>query len=145
MNNLQNQIPSSANWKKHQNDAISVSTWVESMSHLGEDNPVIYFKNQGECDTENILLKEDICLVLMMKFQVQMIHHFAKEKICIDETHGTNSYDFELHTLLTVDEFGAGCPVSHCFSNRKDHVIVEVFFNSIKRKVGVIDVKVYYV
>ncbi|KAJ3661708.1 hypothetical protein Zmor_006095 [Zophobas morio] len=57
LNNLQNQIPSSANWKKHQNDAISVSTWVESMSHLGEDNPVIYFKNQGECDTENILLK----------------------------------------------------------------------------------------
>ena len=74
-----------------------------------------------------------------------MIHHFAKEKICIDGTHGTNSYDFELHTLLTVDAFGAGCPVSHCFSNRKDHVIVEVFFNSIKRKVGVIDVKVYYV
>ena len=51
LNNLQNQISSSANWKKHENDAISVSTWVDSMSHLGEDNPVIYFKNPSSDDT----------------------------------------------------------------------------------------------
>ena len=30
-------------------------------------------------------------------------------------THGTNSYDFNLVTVLVVDEFGEGYPIAWCF------------------------------
>lgn len=34
--------------------------------------------------------------------------------------HGLNNYDFELTTIMVVDEFGEGVPVAFMFSNRKD-------------------------
>ena len=40
--------------------------------------------------------------------------------ICVDDTHGTNSYDFNLMTVLVVDEFGEGYPTAWCISNRTD-------------------------
>jgi len=58
-------------------------------------------------------------------------------------THGTNAYDIQLYTLLTVDEFGSGCPVACCFSNRSDELIFRQFFNVVKSKVGQIQSKVF--
>ena len=48
--------------------------------------------------------------------------------VCMDDTHGTNSCDFSLTTLLVVDEFGEGYPTAWCLSNRTDfHATVNLY------------------
>lgn len=39
---------------------------------------------------------------------------------------------------MTVDEYGTGCPVAFCFSNRVHETIFQLFFQQIKTKVGII-------
>jgi len=52
--------------------------------------------------------------------------------------HGLNAYDFELVTLLVVDDFGSGFPCCFMFTNLKDTKIYTVMFSIIKDKVGII-------
>ena len=56
--------------------------------------------------------------------------------ICIDDTHGTNSYDVHLTTVVFVDEFGEGYPTAWCLSNRTDCGTLVHFFQAIKKYLG---------
>jgi len=47
-----------------------------------------------------------------------------------------------LYTIVTVDEYGLGCPVAFCLSNGFDKAIFQLFFDKIKYNVGVINCKV---
>ena len=67
---------------------------------------------------------------------------FCKNGICADTTHGTNHYDFNLLTLLVVDEYGEGIPVGWMISNREDTLVIVEFLKSIKSRVG--DLKAEY-
>jgi hypothetical protein len=87
------------------------------------------------------LSKHDFALILMTKFQQETLQNFGRDKICVDGTHGTNAYDIQLYTVVTIDEFGSGCPVAFCLSNRSDELIFQLFFEKIKFNVGVIDCK----
>ena len=95
------------------------------------------YKTQGqnvhsECPS---LHKEDFMLVIQTQSQKQL---FGSNILCMDDTHGTNSYHFSLVTVLVVDEFGEGCPVAWCLSNRTDqHVLID-FLMSVKTNVGTI-------
>ena len=70
----------------------------------------------------------------MTEFHEKMLTKVGKERICIDSTHGTNGYNFQLTNLLTLDEFNAGVPVACCISNRTDETIMDTFFSNIKKK-----------
>lgn len=127
---------------KHCNDVVSVDLWV---AQCKEDysNTVLFYKKQGvEDDTYN-LCAVDFCLILMTDFQKNMINKFGNNIIAIDGTHGLNNYDFELTTLLVVDECGEGIPVGFMFTNRKDTYIYEVYFNVVKLHVSVITPKTF--
>ncbi len=126
--------------EKHPNDAVSVSAWVEEMKVKGTDNPVLLYKPQGEqqglCHNLNIT---DFVLVLQTQLQRQMLKSFGPNRVvCADATHGTNSYDFQLISLLVVDEFGEGFPVAWCLSNRTDQILLTHFFRRVKETSGVI-------
>ena len=56
--------------------------------------------------------------------------------ICIDGTHGTNSYDFYLTTVLTVDEFDAGYPTAWCLSNRTDFGAIVDFLRAVHMNIA---------
>uniref|UniRef100_A0A6P7FSL1 Uncharacterized protein LOC114332217 n=1 Tax=Diabrotica virgifera virgifera TaxID=50390 RepID=A0A6P7FSL1_DIAVI len=127
--------------KRHENDAISVKLWVNEMEKDTVENPVLYFKQQGEEDVR--LNKEDFLLIIMTKFQKRELLKFGHKKVCIDGTHGLNQYDFQLFTLMVVDEFDSGVPVSFCFSNRGDTEIFEILFECIKSKVGTLKPEVF--
>lgn len=83
--------------KYHENDAVSVRIWVELMKKIGGDNPVVFYKDQGEKGIEDFK-EEDFCLILMTKFQEKMLKEFGHEKLCVDSTHGTNP------SLTTLDD-----------------------------------------
>ncbi|GFS68422.1 MULE domain-containing protein [Trichonephila clavipes] len=67
--------------------------------------------------------------------QCEMLKKYVSH-ICIDGTHGTNGYDFELITLLILDDMRQGFPCSFFISNRTDYFVLEIFFAKIKEKVG---------
>lgn len=60
--------------------------------------------------------------------QRSILKEFGNQVITIDGTHGLNAYDFELTTLLTLDEYRQGFPVDFMFTNRKDTSIYQFFF-----------------
>lgn len=124
----------------HENDAVSVDLWVQQQQLLGVDSSVIFYKPQGALH-EN-LSPSDFLIVLMTPFQLEMAKKFINYKALIDSTHGTNKYDFQLTTLMTVDEFGVGCPVAYCLSTRTDVTSMEIFLNAVKERTGKIESQV---
>lgn len=119
--------------KKNQNDAVSIDMWAQEQKN-NENSAVLYYKKQGE--KSDILKDEDFCLIIMNRSQKLMLEKFGANIICVDSTHGLNNYDFELTTVMIIDEFGEGFPTAYMFTNRQDTYINEVFFNQIKEKVG---------
>ncbi|KAK5648070.1 hypothetical protein RI129_002962 [Pyrocoelia pectoralis] len=107
--------------KLHDNDAISVMLWVTKMSKY-EDNPVLYYKD------------DDFILIIMSHYQEEKFLEFGKSNVCVDGTHGLNSYNFQLFTILIIDNYGSGMPVAFCFSNREDTLLFVHYFNCIKNK-----------
>ena len=121
----------------HKNDADSVRAWVEAAKQGGDEwNIVRYIKFQEEESSHGLHLN-DFMLVIMTEVQRNLLQLFGPGKInCVDSTHGTNQYDFQLTTLLIVDDHGEGFPVAFCFSNRVDSLAMQVFFGHVKEAVG---------
>ncbi|KAF2880716.1 hypothetical protein ILUMI_25458, partial [Ignelater luminosus] len=109
---------------------FSVDIWVEEY----QKTSFVYYKKQG--DDHPILDSTDFCLIFMNAFQEHLLKTFGNHIICIDSTHGLNSYNFELTTIMVLDEFGEGLPGACMFSNRKDVVVNELFFCKIKERIG---------
>ena len=51
--------------------------------------------------------------------------------ICVDDTHGTNAYEFHLTTLMVIDEFGEGFPTAWCVSSHIDSDTLKRFFQAV--------------
>ena len=75
-------------------------------------------------------------LVIQTPNQKQLLQAFGSNIICMDDTHGTNSYHFSLITVLVVDEFGEGCPVAWCLCNRTDLYILIDFLMAVRKNMG---------
>jgi len=122
--------------RQHSNDFISVKLWVEKVQGLNERNPVLYYKERGQEKNEHSANKvqedSNIMLVIANEFQLSMLEKFGNEIVCIDSTHGTNMYDFNLTTLLVVDEFGKRIPTEFCISNKKDTATWITFFEKLR-------------
>ena len=70
-----------------------------------ENNPILYYKAQGEQDINfTNLKKDDFLLAIMNQLQKELFLTFGSKCVAIDSTHGTNSYDFQLTTLMVLDE-----------------------------------------
>jgi len=101
----------------HKNDADSVAAWVAQQQQGGQ-NIVRFIKFQGE-DSIRGLKSDDFMLVLMANVQIVGLHQFAglMKEVALDSTHGTNDYNFQLTTLLVIDDHGEGFPAAFCYSN----------------------------
>ncbi|GFY59058.1 MULE domain-containing protein [Trichonephila inaurata madagascariensis] len=124
--------------KRHEVDAVSVKLWAQEMKNNGE-NCTVFFKEQGQLGNDYCLKDEDFVLVIMTDFQKEMITKYGKDKICTDGTHGLSSYDFNLYSVLVVDEHKNGIPVAFCFSNRSSEDVFKIYFSAIKNTVGKIE------
>jgi len=80
-------------------------------------NPIIMYKTQG---TENFPLDiNNSMLVILTEIQIKVLKKFSSGKLCIDSTHGTNQYNFNLTTIIVViDEFGEGYSAAFCISTK---------------------------
>ena len=104
---------------RHKDNPISVNAWVEEMMSLPY-NPVLFYKPQGTTDPNGNLADNDFLLVIQTEFMRDMFSRFGNNAVCMDTTHGTNAYDFNLITAVVIDEYGEGIPVMWAISNRQD-------------------------
>lgn len=126
--------------QRHKDDATSVDIWVEEMKS-STANPVILYKPQGQQQTDECqyLGEKDFVLAIQTPLQANIMKEFSNDSVIyVDGTHGTNSYDFTLITVLVVDEYGEGFPVAWCISNREDQLLLVHFFNALKQQVGIV-------
>lgn len=123
---------------RHSDDAHSVEAWVEQ-EQASSQNSVIFYKPCGIDLPEYPQLKtEDFLLGIMTEAQAEMLKKYGDDCVCLDSTHGTNAYNFEMTTLLVLDDMRQGFPCSFFFSSRNDHIGIEIFLEAIKEKVGLI-------
>lgn len=97
-------------------------------------NQVLLFKRQG--DPHDLIDPNDFCLITMNETQGKMLKTFGNNIIAIDSTRGIHKYDFELTTVMVIDEFGEGFPGACMITNSKDAVLFELFFSSIETSIG---------
>lgn len=126
-----------------QNDLVSVNTWVQTQMALGDDNCVLGHKEQGVADPDRLLQEDDFVLIIMTKYQSDVLASYAKDKVLVDSTHKTTGYDFQLTSLVTIDEYDTGCPVAFCLSSRVDTNTMKYFFKKVRGKVGLIESNVF--
>ena len=65
-----------------------------------------------------------------------MFIKYGNKRFCIDATHGTNAYDFNLITVLVVDSFGEGLPVAWAIAHGEDVTILVEFLKTLKGRTG---------
>ena len=121
--------------QKDSDDATSVAHWVQEMEHENY-NSVLYYKSQGEEPNEKGVEKNDFLLAIQTEFQKEMFNKYASKLICVDATHGTTAYDFQLITVLVIDDFNEGIPVAWMISNKESTDPLRVFFQSLRERCG---------
>ncbi|XP_029348723.1 uncharacterized protein LOC103311925 [Acyrthosiphon pisum] len=120
-------------YKLHDIDALSADLQVKRFAN-SSSNPIVFYKTQG---TEYPPLDlDDFMLIILTETQKAVLHKFSNGKLCIDSTHGTNQYNFNLTTIVVIDEFGEGYPAAFCISTKIDEVHMKVFFSKIKEVMG---------
>lgn len=67
-------------------------------------------------------------LIILSETQKEVLKKFGSGKLCTDSTHGTNQYNFNLTTIVVIDEFGEGYPAAFCISTKIYEVQMLVFF-----------------
>jgi len=101
---------------RHPNDCLSVEAWVNKQ-HSEEEMCVLFYKPQDTISENHPQLKsEDFMLIIMNGPQCDMLLMYGNDCICIDGTHGINNYNFELVTLLVIDNMRQGFPCVFCIN-----------------------------
>lgn len=100
---------------------MSVSLLIAELQ-LEDFNPILLYKPQGEKRTEYPSLSlESFVLVIQTQFQQNMFQSNGHKILCIDATHGTNAYRFQLITCIVPDEFGKGTFIDHFHHSSNHH------------------------
>jgi hypothetical protein len=86
---------------------------------------ILVFKPQGSDCPGSELKISDFLFSFQTEFQRDLLTKYGNDIVCMDATHGTNVYDFQLITLLVVDAYGEGIPIG----NREDTVLLTEFLS----------------
>lgn len=74
---------------------------------------------------------------------VNFLKKFGSDCICVDGTHCLNSYNFELNTILVVDDIREGFPSAFLISNKSYNDVLTIFFSHVQKCAGTIKPNVF--
>ena len=125
--NIERSFCLGVNGRRHDDDATSVKVWVDDMRSQEINNPVLLYEH-----TEDAFI-----LVIQSKFQAELLRKYASQNVvCVDDTHGTNAYNFNLITLIVVDEYGEGFAVAWSICDKNNSESLVKFFDAVKKSTG---------
>lgn len=119
--------------ERHKDDQLR--SCMQSLDY----NPVVVFEPQG-VQSDLGMGKEDFMLAIQTQFQCEIMKEYGPALICMDATHGTNHYDFN---LITIDDHGEGIPVGWMVCNIEDTKTLSVFLKALRSCTGPIETKVF--
>ena len=93
--NIKRDFRVDANVQRDKNDMISVESWIDEMQSSSSD-PILFYQPQSG--------NQPFMLIIATTAQISMFNKYGGNIIAIDSTHGTNDYDFQLTTVMIVDE-----------------------------------------
>ncbi|XP_068082106.1 uncharacterized protein [Anabrus simplex] len=140
LQNIERSFNLNCNIMRHQDDWTSVNAWVHAMQD-SDNSCVLFYKPQGE--EYRGLNRDDFVLLLMNDAQRGMLEKYGNDCLCMDSTHGLNSYGFELVTVLVLDDLRQGFLCAFMLSNRTDQTVVTLFLNHIFRQTETITPEVF--
>ena len=124
----------------HRDDATSLMLTVRKLQSE-EYDPVLIYKPHGGAvvvgtdDLMSLQNSEELFLLgIQTREQRDCLKAFATKIVCVDCTHCTNQYGYQLMNLVVQDEFGKGYPVAHFISSRMDEKVLHYFFAALKEK-----------
>ena len=141
LHNIKHQYNISCMQKDH-DDANSIMYWVAEMERA-DHNSVLCFKSQGDNSNHAGIESSDFLLGIQTEFQRDMLVKYATKLVCVDATHGTNAYDFQLIKVLVIDDYDEGIPVAWLISNKESDDILRVFFASIRERCGDVKTEIF--
>ena len=65
-----------------------------------------------------------------------MFVKYAQKLVGVDATHGKTAYDFQLITVLVIDDYDEGIPMAWLISDREAADVLRVFYSSIRNICG---------
>uniref|UniRef100_A0A146M0A3 SWIM-type domain-containing protein n=1 Tax=Lygus hesperus TaxID=30085 RepID=A0A146M0A3_LYGHE len=117
----------------HSDTCINVDSWVKEHMDKGV---VRFYKPKGSLlHSHPDLSENDLIIMILNEAQCAMLKQYGKDCICVDVTKELKD-DFELVTLMVLDEHGQGLPCCFMLTNRVDSKTMEILFNVIKTVVG---------
>lgn len=103
---------------------------------------ILFYKWQGIDDfTYQKLEKDDFAIVIMDETYANYLRLYGDKVIAMANTRMKNLHDFNLHTLLVLDNEEEGLPIAFLISNRNDRAVVDIFISCIRDRVGVIETR----
>lgn len=114
---------------------FNMDLWVSEISTKLEESPVLFYK--GESKPHEKLNEKDICLILMTKFQADIVKQFGEN----GAFYGTcmfikSCFGLYLVALSLVNDINRGMPVSFMITSRVDVRTYTLFCEVLKTKVG---------
>lgn len=141
LHNIESSFKLNIDVKKHENDAVSIHHWVQELKN---DSCILFYKPQKQIvEDYPQLAEDDFILILMNEAQKEILKKYGSDAICIDGTHGLNQYNFELISLLILDDLRQGFPCAFLISNRCDESVLSVFFSCVKQEIGEIKPQIF--
>ena len=64
---------------------------------------------------------------MQTEFQKHLLQKSGGNDLCCDTTYGTTGHDFELNSLLLLNQFEEEVPVAFCLSNRDNFAFTKLF------------------
>ncbi len=114
--------------------------WVAELERENH-NDILCFKRQGESSDHAGIEANDFLLGIQTEFQEDMFKRYARKLVCVDATHGTNAYDFQLVTVLVIDDYDEGIPVAFLISNKETADVLQVFLQVPGKDAGILKQK----
>lgn len=133
-------------YKLNDDDGESVDQFVQK-DIIDENSSVILYKPMGiGMPNTKTITESDFLLAIMNEEQRNFLRKAMSSPpgiLCVDATHGTNAYGFQLITLMSVNSFGNGVPCAFLFSTKENQEALGLFFSAIKQVVGHFEPKVF--
>lgn len=128
---------------KRDYSAITVLPTIDEFEKEANSLILFYKPRDTRNELHPFLKNNDFVLIVMNLAQADALKTYGNEVICIHGTPGLGEDDFNLFSLVVLDDLHEAFPCSFLISNRKDNEIFSFFYKKIQDVVGNINPKIF--
>ncbi|XP_018896732.2 uncharacterized protein [Bemisia tabaci] len=125
----------------HQDDVESVFLLAHEI--IAKDNSLLIYKPcgkkvvHGPAEIDELSNSEDLFMfAFQTDRQLDLMKRYGSKIIIVGVTHGTNQCEYELFTVMVVDDNRRGWPVAHLITSKSDANTIKFFFQTLDARLN---------